>query len=362
MSNGRREVRRRAGRVALAAAVAVAFAADGHSRSSTAGVRCTARVVNGSGGVVVCGARAFATRDGRSWRAITPPAGGAPIHDIATLGPRRLWLVTNDCAAARAFVWRTGDGGRTWARARVGATNCAAGSRLALAFADRRHGWLARVFLNGNTQELERTADGGVRWRAVGMLPFVGSLVFRTRRHGWIGMSDFARPQQLAVTEDGGRTWRRRILRSPAGWGGARLFPDRPTFFGARGVVPVTVVRGRETAVAFYATRDGGRTWRLRTVRPVAWQGVRFQNPFVRYVPTSVATPSTWWVVAGRTRATVQVTEDGGRQWRTVRPRGLTWSRYAAVSAADGRHAWISGLGVYATADEGRSWRRLNVP
>jgi len=134
------------------------------------------------------------------------------------------WVVENDCAQGKAYVDRTRDGGRSWDKAAVGSTNCAAGSRLNISFADRRHGWLLDVYENGSgPYPLERTLDGGATWRPVGRVPIAGRIAFRTAREGWLSRADFAQPQQLYATMDSGRTWQRKVVPVPPGWAGAHL-------------------------------------------------------------------------------------------------------------------------------------------
>jgi photosystem II stability/assembly factor-like uncharacterized protein len=311
----------------------------------------------------------FLTSDGRSWREVTPPRMPVQFEDALFLDPAHGWVVSNDCAAGRAFVYRTTDGGRSWRSAAVRSTNCAAGSRLDPTFSDRKHGWILDVYANGNPPyPFSRTLDGGATWREIGRgAPVAGAISAGASGEVWLARSDFAAPQQLYVTRDGGHTWRRRVLPPPVGWSGARLSPDTPTFCGEHGVLPVTLARENRVAVAFYLTSDGGKTWRLRSVRTVEFSRPGLNNPFVRYVPTSIASPTAWWIGGGRTRPSVAVTADAGNTWhvysRSSLPQAATWN----ISAADSEHAWLTTStldkhALYATGDGGRTWRRLSLP
>jgi photosystem II stability/assembly factor-like uncharacterized protein len=341
----------------------LAFALTGSASSAGShapGDRCAGRLVSPTFGYAVCGDRLLVSRDGRSWRAVTPahPAQ-AVIHDVVFLGEQRAWLVTNDCSAARARVFRTTDGGRSWRSTPVDSTNCSAGSRLELGFRNSRQGWLVRIFENGNRQWLETTDDGGRTWsRLAQTLPFIGSAVFRTAQDGWFGRSDFATQNGLAETRNGGRSWRFRVLPPPPDWRGARMFPDVPAFFGSRGVVPVSLTRRGTAAIAFYVTEDGGRRWRFASLRQVRFTVLRGTNPFVRYVPTSIAGPSTWWAVDQERR--IYVTTTGGRRWRVLHPGNLLASPLLTISAVDGNHAWLNADKLFATQDAGHSWRLIN--
>jgi len=149
------------------------------------------------------------------------------------------WIAANDCAAGKAFVYRTTNAGRTWRSAPVGPTNCSAGSRLGLSFSDKRHGWILNVFENGNRSPLERTRDGGKTWNEVNAnAPLKGRIVFATPRDGWLGRSDFAAPQQLYATHDGGRSWQRRAIAVPRGWRARSSSLTRRPFSGTAASFP----------------------------------------------------------------------------------------------------------------------------
>src|ERR1051325_762382 len=138
--------------------------------------------------VVACGAdrafltpHVFVTRDGHSWREVTPSHLLIEVEDVVFSTPRVGWIAANDCSAGKAFFYRTGNGGRTWRRAPAPEANCAAGSRLDVSFADARHGWILLVAENGGRVRLFRTRDGGNTWTGVGKdAPLKGAIAFAT--------------------------------------------------------------------------------------------------------------------------------------------------------------------------------------
>jgi photosystem II stability/assembly factor-like uncharacterized protein len=318
--------------------------------------------------IVGCGAACtsyvphlYAKTVDHAWHEITPPHMLSQLEGVVFLTPLIGWVAANDCAAGKAFVYRTTDGGRTWRFAPVHSANCSAGSRLELSFSDNRHGWVISIAENGNRSPLARTTDGGKSWHEIAAsAPLNGAIVFATSKDGWVSRSDFSVAQQLYVTRDSGRTWRRRIMVVPPSWSGARLFPDAPRFFGKRGVLPVDLVRGARTAVAFYTTGDSGRTWQLRTVRPVTFS--ISASSFAHHVPTSITSPSTWWVASGGEHPAIAVTSDAGTSWResTAPVSPVT------ISTGDVHVAWLTTGGaaaaVYETRDGGRTWHRLALP
>jgi photosystem II stability/assembly factor-like uncharacterized protein len=81
---------------------------------------------------------------------------------------------------------------------------------------------------------------------------------------------------------------------------------------------------------------------------------------------TCVVDASVWWIVAGRSRAVVQITRNAGRRWPMVVARGLPTRRCSvtSVSAAGANVAWVvardggSNTALFQTGDGGRTWHR----
>jgi photosystem II stability/assembly factor-like uncharacterized protein len=357
-------------RLAVAACLAVAAgtvgAAEGTAPARELGV---ARLESRSLGLATVrigrSGHLLRTRDGgRHWQDVTPPRIAGVIDDWAWDG-RRGWVVTGDCVGnGGVVVHRTTDGGRTWLPSpRLGSISCAAGSRVALEFAGSRHGWLVHVELVAGRAELRRTTDGGRSWSRARPLPLPGEVRFRTLRDGWLARGDLRDGQALFATRDGGRTWARQTVALPARHRYAQPLYGLPTFIGPSGVLPVTLLARARTAVAFYTTADGGRTWRLRAVRRIAL-GRDPRNPFAKPAPTAITGPRSWWLISGRDLTRIDVTGDGGRTWRPL-PAGLPPSRFADISAFD-RAGWITTTRrgghrrLFATTDAGHTWRELH--
>jgi hypothetical protein len=157
------------------------------------------------------------------------------------------------------------------------------------------------------------------------------------------------------------------------GLGGSRVSrQSEGALIEVNGARTVTLIRKHQVAVAFafYASDDGGYTWRLRSIRPVEFSRPGPNNPFSWYVPTSITSPTAWRIAAGRTHPSVAVTTDAGTTWPThptATPlRATTWD----LSAADSDHAWLmtstarsyDEAALYATANGGRTWERLTLP
>jgi len=285
--------------------------------------------------------RVALTVDGRSWRDVSPPVTGW-IDDATFFDARHGWVVSEDCAAGKGKVARTGDGGRTWHAARFGGHSCSAGSEFGLDFADAWHGWIVDVEASGGFARLWRTTDGGRSWRLLlERLPGNGRVRFRTAREGWLGGYN-----GLYRSRHGGRQWLR-IRGFGRDYG--RFAP--PRFFGGAGI---TAAVSEHTAAAF-RTGDGGRHWQRTLLVPLPRQPWLFD-------PLSLSSPQPsvcWLTVGGRRWSLLFVTSDGGRSWHERRPLPVDSGPLAAI---DGRTAVLPVFRrkhtiVLVTHDGGRSWR-----
>ncbi len=281
------------------------------------------------------------------------------------------WFATFSVVTLGEIIYRTRDGGRTWRGFAAPVHALAAGSGDSLQFISPSRGWLVDTQPTAPAEDLYATTDGGATWHRVasfgprrpggpGVLPEMGRIEFEPNgRTGWLGGGMFSRT--LFKTSDGGRTWRRAGLRLP----GSAL-AGLPAVFGPRVVEPVTVDHHGEAELRSYASSDGGRTWSLTSALPAA--GRVCLGP----LPTTIPDRAVGWAAAYRHhRVTVFVTDDLGGGWaaRTVPapvPRGSCGPE--RILATTGASAWLVTPGrpasptqIWATADEGRSWHRIDL-
>ncbi|GAA3463001.1 WD40/YVTN/BNR-like repeat-containing protein [Saccharothrix longispora] len=159
--------------------------------------------------------RVLSTRDGgRSWLPVPPedlpPAlpgefgFAASGQCLTTAGPRDAWIATGGGATAR--VLHSGDGGRHWSVSDTPLLSSGSAGVFAVAFRSPRQGLaIGGDYLapGGAVANLALTSDGGRTWRTPGSSP-VG---YRSGA-AWHGSSVVAvGPTGSDLSRDGGRTW-----------------------------------------------------------------------------------------------------------------------------------------------------------
>jgi photosystem II stability/assembly factor-like uncharacterized protein len=290
-------------------------------------------------------------------------AGGLPpvlaLSHPFFLDPEHGWVTANDCERGRAVLFGTASGGRRWARTSIPPSSCNAGAGITPTFVDAHHGWLVRLEPTGESASTQRTSDGGTTWSREQDFPWITGVRFVDPLHGWLGGHNVRADTGLFRTANGGRTWTHVSAPIPSCCRSWTALFDAPTFFDrSAAVVPVTLLHGDRSVIAFDATSDGGRTWRAAAMLPpVRTGGSGFPSP----EPVSIVTRTDWWVLAG-TRSGLRRTDDAGRTWRSV---GIPETgRAISLDAVGVRHAWIAVLAgrltsLLATRDGGRTWRVL---
>jgi photosystem II stability/assembly factor-like uncharacterized protein len=322
-------------------------------------------------------ARLWITTDSEHWRDITPPASSGGIDDGATgdfgdvyaTDAQHLWAISVLCAAAHSTVWRSVDGGTSWASSSVSAPSCNYGASH-IRFADALHGWVLQVSPTGPVEGLSSTTDGGQTWTDAGRMPGLGDITFYSPTDGYGGGFNFSGvygTSDLYGTHDAGRTWAQVSVNLPADLAGWQPSYGVPTFVDAMtGVLPVTLVKGTAQDVAMYATADAGSTWSLASGPRSLGIADSFQAGSPGLVPvatTSVPGSRTWWAIGNSAhRIWTQVTNDGGATWTSV--TGGTWSGGMQLTAANATTAWLlaGGGALLATNDGGSSWSSLWPP
>jgi photosystem II stability/assembly factor-like uncharacterized protein len=201
------------------------------------------------------------------------------------------------------------------------------------------HAWAA-----GESGDLLVTADGGADWkRQKFYLPQRGiDVTFSDVQSGWL-VTDAG---TVLATADGGASWT--VVEKVRLDVKAIAATDYRTAWIAGNAVGAA---GEPGVSAVLRTTDGGETWTRTSFGDALLADVAFSD---RRHGVLVALDRIW------------STHDGGRTWRLRKQFPMTVLTSVAVD--DGRQAWVAGWGtqdgapfVWATGDDGATWRRLRI-
>jgi photosystem II stability/assembly factor-like uncharacterized protein len=307
---------------------------------------------------------------GTTWTSIRPPdVVAATIRAVHFIDPRYGWIVwlSPDSSLATPTVERTTDGGRSWSVSHVPDAYPDGVGTITIEAVDGGTVWIQVETVHSSASSiggLYLSRDGGVSWVPGITMPGGWPVRFRSAADGWT----IARPlrDELDATNDGGLTWHPVRIDLPSGHQQDAMSFDLPTFTGdaspsQAGVLPVTLFGppdqggDRTSTLAFYATDDGGTTWRFaaavgRTNR-LGW-GETFVS--------AIVDQSTWLVASIPDPSSLSKTTDGGRTWTEIAatPSGAAVDRLRFVNTTT---AWeLAGSQLSATADGGRTWTVLD--
>jgi photosystem II stability/assembly factor-like uncharacterized protein len=243
--------------------------------------------------------------------------------------------------------------------------------QLQVDFIDAHHGWLM-VLAGGRLAPdwfLYTTANGGQDWQLQSQIPLLSSwctLHFISMAVGFLGdCSNTSGPSpRLAFTRDGGKTWG--TLTLPAAVGN-QFTVSAPVFFNqAQGIVHVmtqTSQGNTETPGDYLAvTEDGGQTW--RALPPPTFPGYAQDFAFLDSTHFFAAASDG----KGGSEA-VYRTADGGQTWSAGATLAPMFQSYPEVMFVDRQHGFIDEpsqklgegpLAFFATGDGGRTWRDMH--
>jgi len=214
-------------------------------------------------------------------------------------------------------VLQTNDGGRTWNRTYTNDPNLEGaddslplgGIKVMLRVVDMQNAWIGGVIYSSGSAYLFRTEDGGRTWAGVSLiLPeeaqaselAVEQLGFLSPTRGYLALRMTSANLQTILyrTDDGGETWELLPTRLPGGGFLEILSAEEIVFYSG----------GR-----FYVTKDAGETFDV--VEPDTSFGETVTS-------MSFANSSTGWVVTTRpiNRRAFYKTTDGGTTWTQLIP------------------------------------------
>jgi photosystem II stability/assembly factor-like uncharacterized protein len=213
--------------------------------------------------------------EGMSWTDITPPLNSEKSIDAVFFRDlKHAWVMLHRTAYPPAiYIGKSEDSGRSWSIEAFADDDPeminSYGNLAAFSFADETHGWVLLTKQSSSAASLAgmfATGDGGNTWSRLPDPPINGSIRFTSEQVGWITGGVLG--NELYVSKDGGRSWIRREVKPPAQAESAwATHYALPTFHDAKhGILPVTYSVGPDlsSVLAVYATADGGDTWELK--------------------------------------------------------------------------------------------------
>ena len=346
---------------------------------------------------------AFLSNDLVHWRNVTPPlkrttgiAKGQCLYawnGAYFTSPTDGWLQARNEGGTETILRHTLDAGRSWVAQPSGDTGSNGGTET-INFVNSKIGWRQQFGFGSNgNYALQRTLNGGATWStrspdSRGSCTFA-QVVFSSASVGfafsnWQGVSN---PTFLLRTENGGVDWSRITFPTPPSLlHSARGLYGEPKFIGADGLVPVDFPVNGHQDIFFYATHDGGLTWKVNanSMLPIIVNEPLKLNPLTatqtcnldtsatggRAAVISLANLSTWWIlVPGPKGATKRlVVSESGNAVSTFQVNDLPATtgqmEYTALNANDALITLPIPYGyqtTYESTDGGATWRKLKL-
>ena len=227
-------------------------------------------------------ARIFRTTDGASWTKQFETTQTGVFLDAVSFWDNAHGIAMSDPVDGKLFVLGTDDGGATWSRIPTDnappvlqgeAAFAASGTCLAVQGASNV--WIATG--GGAKARVFRSTDRGRTWSVAETPVHAGnsaagifSVAFSDAKHGVVVGGEYSKPKEpsvnVALTEDGGRTWRQAKGPLPAGYMSAVAFVPGTS---GRSLVAVGLA-GTATS------SDAGESWAM--VDTVGYNSVAFAS------------------------------------------------------------------------------------
>jgi photosystem II stability/assembly factor-like uncharacterized protein len=276
----------------------------------------------------------------RTWeRLMDPPTAVWTVHFLDLGGPPRIGFI--GCSEA---VYRTTDGGNTWAPCTVNAPQFTASD---FSFKDSLTGWFSNYTYSTSRQlaMCYKTTDGGLTWDPIyGPTVECSSVLYRPENHLLLLASWLERPAALSghscYSTDEGLTWN-------VYWQDQKL----------NGFAFVDTLNGIVTSAGllYLKTTDGGYTWtNVNSTGDEAWQPAAIKRTKSYFAASEI---TDLLFSSSDLGNTFQQRTRIGTTTGTLR-EGSCGTLYAQFSQGSGyRH-----LGVIRSQDGGQSWIPLHGP
>jgi photosystem II stability/assembly factor-like uncharacterized protein len=321
----------------------------------------------------VAGDAALKTADGgKSWTHQGP--GGADIDFVdATTG----WIVAGPFKGSGEFVYRTIDGGATWATQRYLLEYEHEYGLQAVDFVGAQHGWAV-----GQEGRVLHTADGGATWavQGSGTWAILRDVAFLDSQRG-CAVGDGG---TILITSDAGESWIPKQSGTDLTLAAVEaVSPSRFLVCGSDGSLLESTDAGltwsrtevgtddEVVALEFVGDRHGwlatgssqeGHGWRTASSDLLAtedgglsWSPLSSSASQATLTTVDFVSPETGWTLGD---GALMKTADGGLSWAAQTPGG---SIVVDVDFVDGRVGWAVGAtgAVLRSADGGETWAEV---
>lgn len=299
---------------------------------------------------------------GQSWKRVPVPDPGDGARSAALTDSSHAWVAGIRDSQVR--IHSTIDQGKAWRTATL-ATTSEPGS-VALSVEGSLGGLLVEHATSSNFSSGDFfSSTDGRGWQRHDA-PSGG--VFALASPGTVLLAGGPAQDQLWRSADLGGTWTRVTI---DGLSAGTFTLGTPLMSDAsNGVLPVTVNDDPDSTLAFYVTRDGGKTWRRSgsvKVNAATAPGAS--------VPATVSQDGSTWLAAAPSGGRFYVSHDSGGNFEVKSPNGLP-TGIIAISFTDATNGWAqtesgmcnadksqcsSASSLFATTDGGQTWNELNV-
>ena len=323
------------------------------------------------------GVEAFFT--GLKWRSIGPARGGRSISAAGSVArPNEYWF-----AATGGGLWKTTDGGVSWQPMTDGKTDTAAFGGVAVCEAnpDIVYATTGETQLRGNIlpgNGVWKTSDGGKTWAKIGLAEV--NNFSRVRIHpkdcdtvfvGGFGHYGADNPERgVFRTTDGGKSWTKTLYRdAKTGAVDISIDPSNPDVIYAAlweaWRKPWGMSSGGPGSGLFRST-DGGSTWaEISRARGLPQQGLLGKIG----VSVSPADPGrVYAIIEHEAEGGVYASNDGGQSWekrndsRDLRQRAFYYTRIVA-DPKDKERVYVLNVQFHRSDDGGKSFKKkIKVP
>ncbi len=286
------------------------------------------------------------TNAGTDWTVVTPFPNDTvwsfvdPAINMDFINSTTGWMLkslgTGDTNSYGAVVYKTTDGGGTWAKKIISNNQGEIG--IQLQFVDADYGWISVVNFATMTGYIYKTTDGGNTWSLLLTMPpplpdEMLSFYFVDHNEGWmVSINDNPPLFKISQSTDGGSSWNEQYSDNTTNGdtlsaSGAMQFVDSNNGW-------VVGPNGR-----ILKTTDGGSNWTLLTTANLGIYAnskcLYFLDANTGWIGTNIHTPN-----QPTTHLLINTT-DGGSTW-TQQPVPFTDNSVFSIYFVDAQNGWIT--------------------